>query len=66
MVVQAYIRPKATGREMLLVSRIVVFVFGMFTGVICIILNVVRLPPLPARAHCQALGFARCTCRVRG
>ena len=46
-VAQAYIRPRASGKEMLLVSRIVVFCFGMFTGVICIILNVVRAPPLP-------------------
>ena len=43
---QAYIRPKASGKEMLLVSRLVVFCFGMFTGVICIILNVVRIIPM--------------------
>lgn len=41
--VQAYIRPKAQGNELLLVSRIVVACFGMFTGVICIILFVVSV-----------------------
>ena len=50
---QAYIRPKAAGNELLLVSRIVVCVFGMFAGVICIILNEVlalrgSVEPVPA------------------
>lgn len=46
---QAYIRPNATGAELLTVSRVVVFFFGIFAGVICIILNVVRAPaPLAA------------------
>ena len=51
---QAYIRPRASGKEMLLVSRIVVFCFGMFTGVICIILNVVRTF-MPVLCLCFAL-----------
>ena len=41
---QTYIRPKASGKELLLVTRITVFVFGMFTGVLSIILFVVRNP----------------------
>ena len=38
---QTYIRPQASGKELLLVTRITVFVFGMFTGVLSIILFVV-------------------------
>ena len=41
---QTYIRPKASGKELLLVTRITVFVFGMFTGVLSIILFVVSNP----------------------
>jgi Na+/proline symporter len=47
---QAYIRPNATGTELLVVTRVVVFVFGIFAGVICIILNVVCHPAFLA-AH---------------
>ena len=46
---QTYIRPKASGKELLLVTRITVFVFGMFTGVLSIILFVVRTP-IPGRS----------------
>ena len=41
---QTYTRPKASGKELLMVTRITVFVFGMFTGVLSIILFVVRTP----------------------
>lgn len=40
---KTYIRPKASGKELLLVTRITVFVFGMFTGVLSIILFVVGI-----------------------
>ena len=54
--VQAYIRPKASGAEVLLVTRVVIFVFGMFTGVICVILNEV--------GHCpHALCAASSVCK---
>ena len=39
---QTYLRPQASSKELLLVTRITVFVFGMFTGVLSIILSVVR------------------------
>jgi hypothetical protein len=47
---QTYIRPKASGKELLLVTRITVFVFGMFTGVLSIILFVVSSQENPV-AH---------------
>lgn len=53
---QTYIRPKASGKELLLVTRITVFVFGMFTGVLSIILFVVSSQENPA-AH----AFNECT-----
>lgn len=40
---QAYIRPKAKGNELLLVSRIAIFVFGIFSGGLCAVLYVVSL-----------------------
>lgn len=42
---QTYIRPNASSKELLLVTRITVFVFGMFTGVLSIILFVVSALP---------------------
>ena len=51
--VQTYIRPKASGKELLLVTRITVFVFGMFTGVLSIILFVVRIPTVLRSSHCH-------------
>lgn len=40
---QPYMRPNAKGNELLLVSRITIFVFGIFTGGLSAILFVVRL-----------------------
>ncbi|EIE23218.1 urea active transporter [Coccomyxa subellipsoidea C-169] len=37
---KAYIRPKAKGNELLLVSRIAIFVFGIFSGGLCAVLYV--------------------------
>ena len=39
---QAYIRPKAKGKELLMVTRVTVFVFGIVTGLVCILFNAVR------------------------
>jgi hypothetical protein len=46
---QAYIRPKATGKELLIVTRVMIFSFGLFTGALSIILDVVRPPCLPVQ-----------------
>ena len=58
---QTYIRPKASGKELLLVTRITVFVFGMFTGVLSIILFVVRKLTDPRKvltvSHCHFRSF---------
>ena len=54
--VQTYIRPKASGKELLLVTRITVAVFGMFTGVVSIILFVVSFL-CPAQTKNVALSF---------
>ena len=42
--VQTYIRPKASSKELLMVTRITVACFGMLTGVVAIILFVVGPP----------------------
>ncbi len=39
---QTYIRPKASSKELLMVTRVTVACFGMLTGVVAIILFVVR------------------------
>ena len=41
---RTYIRPNATGLQMLRMSQYIVFAFGIFMGVIAIILNVIGLP----------------------
>ena len=55
---QTYIRPNASSKELLLVTRITVFVFGMFTGVLSIILFVVSAVPSQSddilNQHCSA------------
>lgn len=40
---QAYLRPRAKGKELLLVTRCAVAVFGIFTGLVCVLFNGVRL-----------------------
>ena len=50
---QTYIRPKASSKELLMVTRITVACFGMLTGVVAIILFVVGTPrPLPPMHAC--------------
>ena len=47
---QTYIRPKASSKELLMVTRITVACFGMLTGVVAIILFVVGPPTTCAHA----------------